>query len=63
MTAEPIVLARFCQEWLELVALENEPFRSRFFERVPPEFRAQIDKSLASHGCLFDRRDAGRHHA
>jgi hypothetical protein len=46
VTAEPIVLARFCQEWLELVALEDEPFRSRFFERVPPEIRAQIDKSL-----------------
>ncbi len=46
MTAEPLVLARFCQEWLELVALEDEPFRSRFFERIPAEIRAQIDKAL-----------------
>jgi hypothetical protein len=46
VTAEPIVLARFCQEWLDLVALEDEPYRSRFFERIPPEIRAQIDASL-----------------
>jgi hypothetical protein len=40
---EPVVRARFCQEWLALVAKEEDPYRTRFFDRVTPEMRAQID--------------------
>ncbi len=40
---EPGVRARFCQEWLALIAKEEDPYRARFFERVTPEMRAQID--------------------
>jgi hypothetical protein len=40
---EPIVRARFCQEWLAAIEVEEEPYRTRFFERIPPEMRAQIE--------------------
>jgi hypothetical protein len=40
---EPAVRARFCQEWLALIAKEEDPYRARFFERLTPEMRAQID--------------------
>jgi hypothetical protein len=40
---EPIVRARFCQEWLAQIEKEEEPFRSRFLSRLTPEMRAQID--------------------
>ena len=42
-SSEPLVKARFCQDWLALVAQEQEPYRTRFFARVTPEMRAQID--------------------
>jgi hypothetical protein len=41
--AEPLVRARFCQEWLTLIGIEEEPYRSRFFARVSDEMRAQIE--------------------
>ena len=40
---EPLVRARFCQEWLALIGIEEEPYRSRFFARVTDEMRGQID--------------------
>ncbi len=40
---EPLVRARFCQEWLALIEKEDEPYRSRFFALIPPAMRAQID--------------------
>jgi len=41
--AEPLVRARLCQEWLTLIASEEEPYRGRFLARVTNELRAQID--------------------
>jgi hypothetical protein len=40
---EPAVRARFCHEWLALIAKEEDPYRARFFERLTAEMRAQID--------------------
>jgi hypothetical protein len=42
---QPRVRARHCQDWLAHVKKEDEPYRSRFFERVPPALREQIDSS------------------
>jgi hypothetical protein len=41
--AEPLVRARFCQDWLALIAVEEEPYRTRFFGRLTDEMRTQID--------------------
>jgi hypothetical protein len=42
---EPLVRARFCQEWLEAIALEDEPYRTRFFDRIPAAMRARIEST------------------
>jgi len=39
---EPQVRARFCQEWLERVAEEEDPWRERFFARVAPTLKETI---------------------
>jgi hypothetical protein len=59
--AEPLVRARFCQEWLTLIDSEEEPYRGRFLARVTEEMRAQIDTApgatwipLAVHVKLAD---------
>jgi hypothetical protein len=39
----PLIRARFCQEWLAMIAKEEEPYRGRFLARVSPETRAQIE--------------------
>ena len=39
---EPLVRAQFCQEWLELVDAQPEPWRGRFRARLPPELVEQI---------------------
>src|SRR5271170_3072945 len=41
--AEPLVRARLCQEWLSSIAVEEEPYRSRFFATLTEEMVAQID--------------------
>ncbi len=41
--SDPLVRARFCQEWLSLVAREEEPYKGRFFARVTEEMRQTID--------------------
>jgi hypothetical protein len=43
MDAEPLVRARFCQEWLELVDKEEEPWRGRFFAALDPALREMIE--------------------
>jgi hypothetical protein len=43
---EPLVRARFCQEWLVLIEREEEPYRSRFFALVTKEMRAQIEGAV-----------------
>ena len=43
VNATPLVRARFCQEWLTLIAKEPEPYRGRFLARVTDELRAEID--------------------
>jgi hypothetical protein len=45
--AQPLVRARFCQEWLGLIALEQEPYRSRFFSRVTDAMRAEIEGAVS----------------
>ena len=42
-SAEPLVRARSCQDWLALIALEEEPYRTRFFERLTDGLRTQIE--------------------
>jgi hypothetical protein len=42
---EPLVRARFCKEWLEQVALQPEPYRSKFFAGLEPSLREQIESS------------------
>ncbi|HEY2513582.1 MAG TPA: hypothetical protein VGI39_22090 [Polyangiaceae bacterium] len=39
---EPLVRARFCQEWLELVEKEDEPWRGRFHAAVSSDLRESI---------------------
>ncbi len=58
---DPRVRARPCQEWLELVGKTEEPWRSRFFERLPREVREVIDAAsriawlpLATHVTLAE---------
>jgi hypothetical protein len=62
---EPRVRARHCQDWLTHVEKEEEPWRSRFFERLTPELRGVIASSsrvgwlpLAVHVALADHLDA-----
>lgn len=43
---EPLVRARFCQEWLTLIEREEDPYRSRFFALIPKETRALIDGAV-----------------
>ena len=43
MDDEPLVRARFLQEWFELVEVEEEPWRGRFFAAVDPKMRQEID--------------------
>jgi hypothetical protein len=45
MDAEPLVRARFCQEWLAFAAKEEDPWRSRFFALLGEETRELIDAS------------------
>jgi hypothetical protein len=45
MDAEPLVRARFCQEWLELVDKEEEPWRGRFFAALDPALRETIESA------------------
>ena len=40
---EPLVRARYCQEWLDFVSKDDEPWRSRFLERISPDLRATIE--------------------
>jgi len=42
---EPRVRARHCQEWLALIEKSEEPWRSRFLERLAPELRDQIESA------------------
>jgi hypothetical protein len=42
---EPRVRARHCQEWLTLIEKSEEPWRSRFFERLAPAMREEIESS------------------
>jgi hypothetical protein len=42
---QPLVRARFCQEWLTLVEKEEEPYRSRFFEALDSETRETIESA------------------
>ena len=41
-SSAPLVRARFCQEWLEKIATEEEPWRGRFLARLPPALKEQI---------------------
>jgi hypothetical protein len=43
---EPLIRARYCQEWLEFVGKDDEPWRSRFLGRISPELRATIDGTV-----------------
>jgi hypothetical protein len=45
MESQPLVRARFCQEWLEFVAKEDEPLRSRFLSHVDPALREEIESA------------------
>lgn len=40
--AEPLVRARSCQEWLEIVDQEDEPLRGRFLALLSPALRQRI---------------------
>jgi hypothetical protein len=40
---EPLVRARFCQEWLTQVEAEEDPYRARFFAHLPRELRERIE--------------------
>jgi hypothetical protein len=44
-SAAPLVRARFCQEWLEQVAREDEPYKGRFFAALDPDMRQQIESA------------------
>jgi hypothetical protein len=44
-TSEPLVRARFVQEWLAQVDEEDDPWRARFFARLPREEREIIDNT------------------
>jgi hypothetical protein len=43
--AEPLVRARFCQEWLEIVDQEEEPLRGRFLALLSPALRESIESA------------------
>jgi hypothetical protein len=43
MESQPLVRARFCQEWLARVEMEEEPYRSRFFSLLEPHTREAIE--------------------
>ncbi len=58
---QPLVRARFCQEWLAFAESEEEPWRSRFFSALDRTTREAIDASsrvawvpLALHVKLAD---------
>jgi hypothetical protein len=42
MDAQPLVRARFCQEWLAFVETQEEPWRSRFRAGITPAVRDAI---------------------
>jgi hypothetical protein len=42
-SSAPLVRARFCQEWLEMIEKEAEPLRGRFLARVPRALREAIE--------------------
>jgi hypothetical protein len=42
---EPLVRARLCQDWLKLVAEEEEPYKGRFFARVDAPLRETIESA------------------
>jgi len=42
---DPLVRARLCQDWLKLVAQEEEPYRGRFFARIDAPLRETIDSA------------------
>jgi hypothetical protein len=42
---EPLVRARLCQDWLTLVAEEEDPYRSRFFAQLDASLRETIESA------------------
>jgi hypothetical protein len=42
---EPLVRARFCQEWLAFVETQEEPWRSRFLNGISPAMRETIESA------------------
>jgi hypothetical protein len=62
--AEPLVRARSCQEWLEIVDQEEEPLRGRFLGLLSPALRQSIENAsrlawlpAAAHVELSDTLD------
>lgn len=45
MDAEPLVRARFCQEWLAFAETQEEPWRSRFLGGIDREMRETIESA------------------
>ncbi len=57
--AEPLVRARFCQEWLTLVGIEEEPYRSRFFARVTEKASSGSTRAVARKGTWLSSWNGG----
>ena len=45
MPTDPLVRARFCQEWLTFAETQEEPWRGRFLAGIPPALRETIESA------------------